>query len=155
MLAGKVHGKPKKSRKIARYLFPLTPGHQGPATKPCKVLDKTLTKFVRCLDPCPRESYGVCPQAQANVPGLGTSEQRIFYFKPQVPAHSFCGLFGILYGVHTKWFFTIWGLGHGGLVPIVEHAECIEHVPGLHSTRIFYRLPKPKPKFIRLPCFHK
>ncbi len=102
MLAGKVHGKPKKSRKIARYLFPLTPGHQGPATKPCKVLDKTLTKFVRCLDPCPRESYGVCPQAQANVPGLGTSEQRIFYFKPQVPAHSFCGLFGILYGVHTK-----------------------------------------------------
>jgi hypothetical protein len=102
MSGGKFMQNQKKSRKIARYLFPLTPGYQGPGTKPCKVLEKTLTKFVRSLDPCPRESYGVCPQAQANIPALGTSEQRIFYFKPQASAHSFPGLFGIPYGARTK-----------------------------------------------------
>jgi hypothetical protein len=77
----KVHGKPKKSRKIARYLFPLTPGYQGPRTKPCKVLDKTLTNFVRCPDPCPRESYGVCPQAQ--VLGPQNREYSTLNLKPQ------------------------------------------------------------------------
>jgi hypothetical protein len=77
-------------------MFPLTPGYEGPRTKPCKVSDMTLAKFVRCPGPCPRESYGVCPQAQANNPCLGTPRQRIFYYEPQAQAHFFHGLFRIL-----------------------------------------------------------
>jgi hypothetical protein len=46
-----------------------------------------LAKFVRCPGPCPRESYGVCPRAQANIACLGTPGQRIFYYKPQAQAH--------------------------------------------------------------------
>ncbi len=57
----------------------------------------TLTKFVRCLGPCPRESYGVWPQAQANIWCLGTPGQKILYSKPQAQARSFHGLFGIPY----------------------------------------------------------
>jgi hypothetical protein len=57
----------------------------------------TLTKFVRCLGPCPRESYGVHPQAQANIPCLGTPWQNKFYSKPHTQAHSFHGLFEIRY----------------------------------------------------------
>jgi hypothetical protein len=60
----------------SQYLFPLTPGLP-------RARDKTLTKFVRCPYPCPRESYGVWPQGQANIPSLGTLEERLFYFKPQ------------------------------------------------------------------------
>jgi hypothetical protein len=41
----------------------------------------TLTKSVRCRGPCPRESYGVGPLAQANIPWLGTPWQRIFHSK--------------------------------------------------------------------------
>jgi len=73
----------------SQFLFPLTPDYQGPKTKPCKVSDMMLTKFVRCLGPCPRESYGVCPRAQANIPCLGTPGQRIFYCEPQARATPF------------------------------------------------------------------
>jgi hypothetical protein len=59
---------------------------KGPSSKPCKVSNMTLTKFVRCRGPCPRESYGVCPWAQANIPYLGTSGRRLFYYKPQSPS---------------------------------------------------------------------
>jgi hypothetical protein len=81
----------------SQFLFPLTLEYQGPKTKPCKVSDMTLTKFVRCPGPCPRESYGVCPRAQAHIPCLGTPGQRIFYSNPQAQAHSFRGIFGISY----------------------------------------------------------
>ncbi len=31
---------------------------------------------------CPRKFYGVCPEAQANIPHHGTLGQRILYLKP-------------------------------------------------------------------------
>jgi len=78
----------------------------------------TLTKFVRCLGPCPRESYGVRSQAQANILCLGTLGQNIFYSKPQAQAHSFQGLFGTPYT--TSWSL----LGPGvevGLTPFIDY----------------------------------
>ncbi len=41
---------------IVDVLFHNTsPDYQGPRTKPCKVSNMTLTKFVRCPGPCSRE----------------------------------------------------------------------------------------------------
>jgi hypothetical protein len=38
-------------------------------------------------------------------------------------------------GVQTKWPLTTWGLGHGGIVPKIKHARCMEHVPRLQATK--------------------
>jgi len=53
---------------------------------------------------CPRELYGVCPQAQANIVCPGTLGQGIFYLKPQAQAthfmaslaHSGLGSWGVM-----------------------------------------------------------
>jgi len=54
-------------------------------------------------------------------------------------------------GFKTLWSWVAWGsnqvtldylrLGHGGIVPIVKDAQCMEHVLGLQGMKIFYCLP--------------
>jgi hypothetical protein len=49
--------------------------------------------LAKCQAPLSKGILWGLPQAQANIPYLGTLEQGIFYLKPQ--AHSFHGLSGI------------------------------------------------------------
>jgi hypothetical protein len=68
---------------------------------------------------CPRELYGVSPQAQANIPFHGTLGQGIFYLKPQ--AHSFHGLFG-------TWWLRVMGLGQN-VLKVPRGLDVIIHPP--------------------------
>jgi hypothetical protein len=75
---------------------------------------------------CARESYGVYPQAQANIPCHGTLGQKIFYLKPQAQSPFISWpLWDIVawgpnhgcHGVGTKWLQGTWGLGCGNPSP--------------------------------------